>query len=237
MNSVQIIAYHGWGFSAGCWDPWRGRLADEANFRAWDRGYFGNPRSPEFGEEGLRVLLTHSLGLHLVPKSRFAEADLLVVVSGFRTFHPKAAQFRRRSRQVLRQMIRRFGEEPEMVLKKFYRNTWHPAPPPEMELEGMNRKLLRSDLRRLNGSEREANLLAEAGGVCIFHGTDDIIVPNSKGRDLHGRLEERSRYFEIRNAGHALPFTHPGKCVEMLLPELEAEASAGEGTNQKDSEG
>lgn len=221
MTEHQILAYHGWGFDAGAWQGWRERLPEEVSLEAFDRGYFGRPRQPGFSGRGTRVVLAHSFGLHLVPRETLQQADLLAVMAGFRSFHPRAARFRRRSRQVLAQMCGRFEEEPESVLRKFYANTWHPATPPQMDLEGMDRELMKDDLEKLGESTLEAEPLAAAGRVCIFHGTDDLIVPKSKGRDLYGSLEPQARYFEVRHAGHALPFAHAGQCLKLLMPELE----------------
>ncbi|MDZ7773353.1 MAG: alpha/beta hydrolase [Balneolaceae bacterium] len=221
MAEQQILAYHGWGFDGGAWDAWRECLPDGFTLEAFDRGYFGRPRQPDFRGKGARIVMAHSFGLHLVPRERLEEADLLVILGGFRDFHPRAARFRHRSRQVLAQMCERFSEEPEAVLGKFYANTWHPASPPKLDLEGMDRELMKEDLEKLGESTLEAERMAAAGRVCIFHGTDDLIVPKSKGRDLYGSLEPQASYFEIRNAGHALPFTHTAQCLKLMMPEAE----------------
>lgn len=177
---------------------------------------------PEFtpGEHG-RIIFAHSFGLHLCDPEILDHADLLVLFGGFRSFHPQAARLRRRSQLVLRQMINRMEEAPHQVLKDFYRNVFSPHegwPPPEGAL---NRRLLQDDLKRLNESKIASEQLNKVPKICILHGSRDAIVPCIIGRELHDELYPGSNYLEIKQAGHALPFTHTEQSWLFIKSEIE----------------
>lgn len=219
MDNTEVITYHGWGFDARCWQPLQSAIPDYITWKNVDRGYFGQPNTFSFSDEGnYNVLLTHSFGLHHCGHDDFKKADLLVIISGFLHFHPQAAQFRRRSKLVLNEMINRFEEEPENVLKTFYRNVFHPQKTFQLPDDEFNKSLLLRDLNLLNTSEISIPELKRTARVCIFQGADDAIVPKEKGRGLYENIGAKAQYFEFNNAGHALPMTHASKCREILEP-------------------
>lgn len=220
MGKSHIIAYHGWGFPSYDWRPWEQLLPEEAELSLFDRGYFGPPSEPDFRDGCRRILLTHSYGLHLVPEGQFEKADLLVIISGFRSFHPEG-RAGVRSRRVLRRMIRRFDKHPDRVLEEFYRNTWQPLSPPEKSPSSMNRELLAHDLARLGRSSRDPDLISRAGSVCMFHGAGDIIVPPERGRKLSRKLGKQCRFYVIEQGGHAIPFSHAKVCANLVRAEQE----------------
>lgn len=223
MSDTEIIAYHGWGFDAQCWHTLQEELAIEVSWRNFDRGYFGNKQSHRFSDESAKTIVTHSFGLHHCPAAQLEKADMLIVIAGFLHFHPRAAQFRRRSKLVLKEMISRFKEEPENVIKAFYRNVYHPHKTFHLPEKALNKDVLLHDLIKLDESEIALPDLKKTARVCILQGTDDAIVPKEKSRGLFEQFGKKAQYFEIKNAGHALPFTHAGKCATILKQIIETE--------------
>lgn len=223
MPQVEIIAFHGWGFDASCWTPWKENhdYAD-STFRCAERGYFGkSPITPVFSrEDALRIVIVHSFGLHTCSARLFEQADLIVIFGGFHQFHPVAAQYRRRSKQVIRQMTDRLKKEPEKVLEDFYTNTFLPQQPPSLPGGTPNVQRLLEDLRQLDTGEVNLRRMKKADKICILHGFKDRIVPRTKGRELYNSLYKRARYFEVKDAGHALPFTHMEQCLQFIKPEI-----------------
>jgi pimeloyl-[acyl-carrier protein] methyl ester esterase len=118
-------------------------------------------------------------------------------------------------------MINNFEVKPEEVLKEFYKNCYAPQEVPGRDIEEINHQLLLDDLQELQSSQVDSELLKKIGKICILHGSDDHIVPKRKGREIYTRLGENSRYFEIKGAGHALPFTHHQQCLDFIIPEIE----------------
>ncbi|MGD8426019.1 MAG: alpha/beta hydrolase [Balneolaceae bacterium] len=222
MTDLRFIAFHGWGFNKQYWQPWSDYISEYGCFEAYDRGYFRNPKEVEIlADSSKTVVITHSFGLHWIEESILSEADLLIVIGGFLYFHPYTAQYKRRSRLILQEMINEFEIKPEKVLHKFYENCYAPCEAPQNELGEIDHQLLLDDLRTLQNSERDIQALKSAGKICIIHGTNDRIVPNQKGRQLYTQLQNRAKYFEIKQAGHSVPFTHPKQCLEFVTPEIE----------------
>lgn len=222
MAECRFLAYHGWGFDSTCWQPWQKSLMEYGEFDLYDRGYFGNPLKPGIKKnERNLIVFTHSFGLHWCREEIIRNADMLVIFGGFLKFHPQAAQFKRRSRLILQQMINDFEVHPEKVLKNFYRNCYAPKEHPELEIEDLNHDLMLEDLNRLHDSELDIDLLRQSGKLCILHGADDYIVPKTKGREIYNHLQHMSQYFEIKMGGHALPFSHREQLFEFLKPHLE----------------
>lgn len=222
MADCQFVAFHGWAFDRKFWKPWSRKLSEYGTFQASDRGYFGDPHKVSLDNEGGPVILiTHSLGLHFIDKPMFEQADLLIITGGFLYFHPYAAQYKRRSRLVVQEMMNELEVNPEKVLHRFYQNSYAPEPIPNIAFTDIHIELLLNDLRLLQESEMDVEWLKKANKVCILHGSDDQIVPYKKGRQIYNQLQEYSQYFEIKNAGHALPYTHTRQCLEFVIPEIE----------------
>lgn len=220
MAKCRFIAFHGWGFDRTFWQSWQEQLSEFGTFQAYDRGYFGNPNNIKETDNKKTVLITHSFGLHWVKESLLEQTDLLVVCGGFLYFHPYAAQYKRRSRLILQEMINNLEVKPEEVLEKFYKNCFAPESPPKINFDGLNHQLLLDDLRRLQNSTLDQQKLNRADKVCVIHGSDDHIVPNKKGRQIYNQLQQKAQYFEIKAAGHALPKTHCEQSLEFIRPEV-----------------
>jgi len=222
MADCRFIAFHGWGFNDKYWQLWADYLTEYGYFETYDRGYFNNPKEVEIlTDPASTILITHSFGLHWIDESLFTQADLLIILGGFLYFHPYAAQYRRRSRLILQEMINEFEINPEQVLHDFYENCYAPQDPPQDNMGEINHQLLLDDLRYLQNAEQDVQSLKKADKVCIIHGSDDYIVPNKKGRQLYTQMQGQAQYFEIKNAGHALPYTHYEQCLEFVTPEIE----------------
>ncbi|MEX1063013.1 MAG: alpha/beta hydrolase [Balneolaceae bacterium] len=220
--NTELITFHGWGFSPNVWEGWESILPSAVRFIHADRGYFGPPCKPSFSESsGRKVLLTHSFGLHWCPAGLLAEADHLVVLSGFLDFHPAATEENRRSRLVLRQMLSRFVEKPGEVLRMFYKNAFSPDKVTSEEFPGtFNHDNLLSDLDILGTSRLNPEKLLRVPGITFIHGEADEVVSNTKGRSMYADLQDNSQYFEIKQAGHCVPFTHAEQCYRFLKPAL-----------------
>lgn len=221
MTDCQFIAFHGWGFAGSDWQDWKDKLSEYGTFQFYDRGYFTGPKEITLSSDSLTVLISHSFGLHFIEQSLFDQADLLIINSGFLYFHPYTAQYKRRSRLIIQEMINNLEVKPEEVLQEFYENSYAPQNFSGREIEDLNHKLLIDDLQKLQSSEMDTQLLKKVGKICILHGSDDRIVPKRKGREIYTQFGEKSRYFEVKGAGHALPFTHYQQCLDFIIPEIE----------------
>lgn len=224
---MEVIAYHGWGFDASCWQPWQQWISQQGGqFRAFDRGYFGAAAQPVFSTTDRKLILAHSYGLHLCPIGQLEQADDLIIFSSFTRFHPESPRLQRRSQQIVQQMIDRFRVDPMLVLHNFRHRCAQPhiwtGPIPD----SCNVDRLQQDLQQLNQAQlnqAQLNLILNTGmkQVMIIQGTEDRIVATAQGRQLAQHIPQ-SRYIEINAAGHALPFTHFADCQALLKSSFQA---------------
>lgn len=218
---IEVVAYHGWGFDRTCWQPWEERLTQQGfRFQAFDRGYFGLPLHPVCAER-FQIILTHSHGLHLCPIAQLQQADLLVIFSSFLEFHPSLQRARGRSQTMLDQMLKQFRNNPEAVLKHFktrcyFPFSWEALPSEVQRCKTCSSELLIQDLEDLGSSCLEIDALTKIPNVLVLQGTKDRIIASSKGQEISQALHSRGQYFEIPEAGHALPFTHFQACWSVL---------------------
>ena len=218
MAVVDVVAQHGWGFGAWCWDRWRDVLPDGFALHCPDRGYFGPAVVVEVRP---RIVLAHSLGLHLLSPQLCEAAELIVIISGFRSFHSASARQARRSRRTVEQMLMRLEREPAALLADFYGRCGVPSDNDSTELvevrwpESIDVGSLRRDLQLLQENVLELATIPAAARVLILHGSRDRVVPVERAEELC-ELLPNSELAIVAEAGHALPLTHVGACWERV---------------------
>ena len=201
MAIVDVVAQHGWGFGAWCWDRWRDVLPANFALHCPDRGYFSPAVAVAVRP---RIVVAHSLGLHLLSPQLWV-AELIVIISGFRSFHSACARQARRSHRTVEQMLARLEREPAALLADFYTRCGAPSEgswPEVVDADG-----LRRDLQLLQESVLELSAIPAAAQVLILHGSRDRVVPVERAEELR-ELLPNSALAIVAEAGHALPLTH-----------------------------
>ena len=207
---LEVVLQHGWAWGAGCWSSWRRIVPQAARLAPLDRGYFKRPGRGG-GAARPQILVAHSLGLHLLPPHLFSTTELLVVLGGFQAFHAEEEPAARRSRQMVRRMLRRLDHEPEALLEDFYTRCFSPSPR-RLEVPGdLDTGLLRKDLEMLHRDKLDLQPMDSIPRILLMHGGCDRVVPLQRGEELHRRLQ-RSSLIVVEDAGHALPLTHALEC-------------------------
>lgn len=222
-EKIELILQHGWGFDGGAWDGWRPHLANNPEhdliIHRAERGYFGVRKfEPTFSSKSDRkVIVAHSTGLHFLQPELVSQADLLVIVSSFISFHGGDHLEQRRSRRSLRLMIDKIGVDPMEVLDDFYSNCYHPLLTRQVllrrsvEIERVNVKLLHSDLQMLDECSLDPSSIPARGQVLILQGDSDKVVAPSQAIALQSSIPGSSLIM-FEGVGHALPFTHVAPC-------------------------
>lgn len=219
-TNLPFLFQHGWGFSGDCWQGWRDLLAAPCVFA--NRGYWGTPlplASDEY-QPGF-VLVTHSLGLHFLSPELIAKAGLLVVISGFAHFHGLHPADGRFTRKHVQKMLLRMQSAPVELLRDFHRDCAYPAGnggPSSgcpVEVGAMDVALLAKDLLALDQSRLDGERCSAFPQVLLLHGQADRIVRPERAAELAG-LIGRGQVRIVDGAGHGLPFTHPGLCLELI---------------------
>ncbi len=188
------------------------------NFEAADRGYFSDSYRPSWNgsTETENLLLVHSYGLHWCDPEILQQADHLVIIGGFLKFHPESEKEHKRSKMTLRKMQSQFVDSPDKVLRTFYEQVFYPQESKLEVPENFRHDLLLSDLGDLDRDNRKNADIFDLNSITIIHGAEDQIVSNELARDMYSKLRLRSQYFEIKKAGHGIPFTHSSKIFEIL---------------------
>ncbi|MEX0770786.1 MAG: alpha/beta hydrolase [Balneolaceae bacterium] len=219
---IEIIAFHGWGLSGDFWAPWQKLIPPSIELRCANRGYFGKSSMEKFRQaKSHKIVMLHSFGLHWCPPDLISEADHLIIFSGFVDFHPVEDDAKRRSKLILQQMMGRFIEEPEETLLKFYENLFYPESRAWDPPVRMNHERLLEDLNRINNPRTSLESLRKIPSITLLHGEMDTIVSNKNARNLFHSLRFQCQYFEIKQAGHALPYTHARQCSKLILSKLQ----------------
>lgn len=230
VNRIEIVAQHGWGFSAQSWLNYLADFAVSTGFEISascpDRGYFNarsidsEKRNTEQRPAHLKVVIAHSLGLHLLPADAWRDCDLLVAVSSFANFHLIEG---RRTRALVSRMLSKLDRQPLNVVRDFLHNSFQPAPAgmvlkTALNEADLNIETLRADLMLLNescldfgDSAGSGSALAQIPDILLLHGTSDGIVSGQHAELLGAQLPQSQIMF-IEGQGHALPFTNPLAC-------------------------
>lgn len=223
-DDMEILMFPGWGFGVQTWEIWDAFLKPDFSLEKNDPGYFGSRNEVRFSglHNRLNVVFAHSFGLHQLTSDLMKQTDLLIVFNGFIQFHPVAAQYRRRSKLIVQQMIYKLDDKPRQVLEDFLKNCYHPDPSVRsFDFRHLNTDRLIQDLKRLNTEKLNLDKLNYVSKICVLHGGEDAIVPKAKGRELYDKMPVKGYYYEIRQAGHALPFTHTQICWSFIKPIIE----------------
>lgn len=219
-KKYQIISYHGWGFNPDIWKPLQAELEPFVYFENANRGYFSDSFEPVWKKRTdsstEKIVLVHSYGLHWCSDEILENADHLVLISSFLNFHPSGKQQEKRSKLLLQKMLAQFVQLPRQVLEKFYEEVFYPEAP-KLEVQGrLNHDRLLSDLSDLDRDIQGNAKVFDMNSITIIHGDKDRIVDNEIARTMYSKLRFRSQYFEIKQGGHGLPFTHSSKIFEIL---------------------
>ena len=89
--TLHILTMHGWSSQADHWQPWVEAFTAKGWLcRCGERGYGRqSPAMPGWGQEGLRVVMAGSMGVHLVDEALLASAQAVVLLAGFGRFVPQ----------------------------------------------------------------------------------------------------------------------------------------------------
>jgi pimeloyl-[acyl-carrier protein] methyl ester esterase len=219
-KQLEVIFQHGWAFDSSSWDKWKSLFSSTSQIKANDRGYFGEQQNHIFEiTNSFKIIICHSLGLHLLSKELLESCDLLMIFGGFFHFHPSSTKENRRSKLVLKRMIKQLEKNPESVLQNFYQNVFFPQPYQNQPQIISNFEQLKSDLILLDESYFELENFEGVNQVLIFHGEQDQIVPFTLGKELS--IKTNFLLHSFPEEGHALPFTDAQQCWQKALEILD----------------
>ena len=220
----HVIAAHGWAGDASVWKAWqRGFEAQGWQWQSAERGYGGQPcLQPIWSQQDQqRLIICHSLGLHLLSPSTLAAAEAIVILGGFTAFVPPGGSGRRQAR-ALRGMAERLGTPEEgAMLRTFLDRCASPMPatalphhPVLTQLDDSGRERLRNDLTLLSHCSDLPDGWPQLARVLVVQGEQDAIVcPESQNLLLTALRNQRYELIRLPEHGHALITTAVLKTV------------------------
>lgn len=210
--TLQLIAMHGWAGDQRGWAPFATAAASQGwSWRSAERGYGAlAPAMPSWEAGGPRVLVVHSLGLHLVPPKLLAETDAVILLASFGRFVPEGAAGRR-LRTALAGMAHALeGDGADAMLRNFLAQAADPssADPTSLGIgdqavAAAGRALLQSDLELLGRTKGLPQVFPAAARVLIVEaGQDRIVVPQAR-QALRDALPDAD-LLHLASDGHCL---------------------------------
>ena len=212
---MQILAMHGWAGQASAWSHWcQGFEAGGSLWASANRGYGGEgPVQPAWNPSPNRkVLIAHSLGLHLLPAAVLEQADAVVLLGSFSTFVPRGRAGRAVA-AALEGMQAALGTDQELkMLERFLDKAASPharsALPPAPLLQGLTpvgRQRLQQDLELLAHCQTLPAGWPSAVPVLVVQGERDAVVHAASAQQLIDDLGHQPLTLHRNpNWGHAL---------------------------------
>lgn len=210
---TQLLAMHGWAGDHRAWRPW-GELAAQRGWAfGWgERGYGQLPPQLPAWDPGAerRILLVHSLGLHLLPAPLLAQASALVLLATFSAFVPPG-----RAGRAVRTALRGMQEQLERgddatLLRAFCQRaaaplsaTQLPSGPLEQGISPEGHQRLLADLELLAGTSGLPEGFPLDRAVLLVEAADDQIVVEPSRALLREALPHASLW-TLNAAGHCL---------------------------------
>ena len=210
---MQLIAMHGWAGDAQGWEPFHSTWS--ARGWAWqcgERGYGGQAPRPVTWQsgQGLKLVIAHSLGPHLLPATVLAQADAVVLLASFGRFVPEGPGGRRLRSAMAAMASQLAGPEASTMLQTFMDRAAAPQPTSLLPAGIANSPLEAPGRQRL---AEDLNLLAATAGlppgfplqarVLIVEGGKDQIVSPQARQQLRSLLPAADTLV-LAGVGHCL---------------------------------
>ena len=128
----QVITQHGWGLDKSFWESYKtGFQKNQWYWQDNERGYFSkNVNQSQWikntSNNGLKMVLCHSLGFHLIQDNLLDEASHVIFINSFNNFLPSNKKRNLIYRSLKRMEKKIVSFEAEEMLKKFIHRSFSP---------------------------------------------------------------------------------------------------------------
>lgn len=210
--TLQLIAMHGWAGDQRGWAAFAAAAAAQGwSWRNGERGYGGLPPVMHGWEAGgRRVVVVHSLGLHLLPAELLAQAEGVVVLASFGRFVPEGAAGRRLRTALAGMEQALAGDGADAMLREFMGQAADPTPVDpatlgiaDQPVSAAGRALLQADLELLERTDGLPDAFPRGARVLLVEaGRDRIVVPEA--RQLLREALPDADLLHLAGAGHCL---------------------------------
>ena len=217
----QVITQHGWGLDKNFWDSYKiGFQENEWYWQDNERGYFSkNAKQSKWLKNnlnnGLKIVLCHSLGFHLIQDNLLSEASHVILINSFNNFLPSSKKRNLIYRNLKRMEKKIISFEAEDMLKEFIHRCFSPN---ELNinfqnmfyenLKSLNTNLLLCDFKKLYNEKSSLKTFKTNCNCIIINSKNDLILDQDSSNTfvdiLKNTLNKKPTVITLSNQGHCL---------------------------------
>tara|TARA_Y100000589_G_scaffold18681_1_gene15480 strand:- start:615 stop:1316 length:702 start_codon:yes stop_codon:yes gene_type:complete len=216
----EIISQHGWAFDSSLWTELRKIYIDSSwIWQDSERGYFNralvSPKWINNSHNQKKVIIIHSLGIHLIDKNILLNASHAIFINSFYNFIPKNKD-RKLIVRALEKMNNKFNNlEIKFMLNEFYKNSFLPnkidlnyKKAISIKFDNANISYLKNDFKKLSIQDKPPLLLSKNCNVLIIKSSDDLILNHNSSTiftELMSKTQtKKPTIIEVENQGHII---------------------------------
>ena len=228
----QIISQHGWGLDQSMWN----KVKEEFIRQNWiwqdnNRGYYSDPHVKvnwikDDSENNKKVVICHSLGIHLIGKEILREASHIVLINSFYNFIPSNNESKITMRTLLRMEKKINSGEVRFMLEEFISRSFMPNQVDikfksifNLNSKQINLKSLLKDFQKLYFQPSTFDLFSENAEVLIIKSKNDFILKEYAFNEFINLLNNsqinKPKLVQIENQGHLID----NNCIINILKE------------------
>ena len=226
----QIISQHGWGLDQSFWN----KLKEDLIRQNWiwqdnNRGYYSDPHVKvnwikDDSENNKKVVICHSLGIHLIGKEILREASHIVLINSFYNFIPSNNESKITMRTLLRMEKKINSGEVRFMLEEFISRSFMPNQVDikfksnfNLNSKQINLKRLLKDFQKLYFQPSKFDLFSEHAEVLIIKSKNDFILKEYAFNEFINLLNNsqinKPKLVQIENQGHLID----NNCIVKIL--------------------
>ena len=226
----QIISQHGWGLDQSMWN----KVKEEFIRQNWiwqdnNRGYYSDPHVKvnwikDDSENNKKVVICHSLGIHLIGKEILREASHIVLINSFYNFIPSNNESKITMRTLLRMEKKINSGEVRFMLEEFISRSFMPNQVDikfksifNLKLKQINLKNLLKDFQKLYLQKSTFSLFSKNTDILVIKSKNDLILKDYASDEfvylLNNSQINKPKLVQIEGQGHLID----NSCIVKIL--------------------
>ena len=216
----EIISQHGWAFDSSLWTELRKIYIDSSwIWQDSERGYFNralvSPKWINNSHNQKKVIIIHSLGIHLIDKNILLNASHAIFINSFYNFIPNHNDRKLITKSLERMQKKLNNKEIKTMLNEFYKNSFFPNNIDmnfkrirEIKFDNINILRLKSDFQKLYTISNPPILVSKDCSILIIKSMNDRILSHNSSLsfiELMNKTQiKKPRIIEIEDQGHII---------------------------------
>ena len=226
----QIISQHGWGLDQSMWN----KVKEEFIRQNWiwqdnNRGYYSDPQVKvnwikDDSDNNKKVVICHSLGIHLIGKEILREASHIVLINSFYNFIPSNNESKITMRTLLRMEKKINSGEVRFMLEEFISRSFMPNQVDikfksifNLKSKQINLKNLLKDFQKLYLQKSTFSLFSKNTDILVIKSKNDLILKDYASDEfvylLNNSQINKPKLVQIEGQGHLID----NSCIVKIL--------------------